>query len=101
MAFTMDDVNSALTEAQQDLIKENVSTVIFEADMIRRLQWAEDKGFPDVLQHVYEEYVKKLRFKWEPKLIAEEVTPPEDDAEFAALVLAHDDYKDRATRDAE
>ena len=95
MEIKVDDaVLFSLSDTQKNVIKYNVSSVIFEDDMKRRLEW--------VLDEIYAESYKKLKETWEPVLIADgaESIPTDPDA-FAALVFAHDDYKDRATRDAE
>ena len=102
MAFTTDDIDSALTTVQKNVIKEYISSVIFDDDMIRRLQWAEDNNFPvDILLYKYAKCFLRMKKHWTPIFEAEETAIPENDTEFAELVFAHDDYKDRATRDAE
>lgn len=95
MEIKVDDVSLfTLTTAQKNVIKDEISSVIFDDDMKRRLEW--------VLMHKYEQCFKKMKAKWEPILIADgaENLPTDQDA-FASLVFAHQDYKDRATRDAE
>jgi len=102
MSFTTDDIDNALTEVQKNVIKECISSIIFDSDMIARLQWAYDDSYTDVLMDKYNNCFKRMKKKWEPVLIADGVEPiPTDEAEFAALVLAHQDYKDRADRDEE
>lgn len=95
MEIKVDDVSVfTLTDTQKSVLQDEISSVIFEDDMKRRLEW--------ILKHKYEQCYKKLRAHWEPIFIAEEVESlPTDPDAFAALVFAHDDYKDRATRDAE
>lgn len=95
MQIKVDDVVLyTLTDTQKNVIKDEISSVIFDDDMKRRLEW--------VLMHKYEQCFKKLKDKWEPILIADGAESiPTDQATFAALVFAHEDYKDRATRDAE
>ena len=95
MEIKVDDVSVfTLSTVQKNVLQDEISSVIFDDDMKRRLEW--------VLTHKYEQCYKKLRAKWEPILIADgaESLPTDPDA-FATLVFAHDDYKDRATRDAE
>ena len=83
-----------LTEIQENIIKDNVSEDIFDADMKRRLQW--------ILMHKYEECYKAVRQEWEPKLIAAGVTSfPTNPDQFAALVFSQPDYKSRKQRDSE
>lgn len=102
MSFTTDDIDNALTTVQKNVIKECISSIIFDGDMINRLQWAYDEGYPDVLIDKYNNCIRRMKKKWESVLIEDEVDPiPTDQDEFAALVLAHQDYKDRADRDEE
>jgi len=102
MSFTTDDIDNAVTTVQKNIIKECISSEIFDGDMIRRLQWAYDEGYPNILVDKYNNCFKRIKKKWEPVLIADGVEPiPTNEAEFAVLVLAHEGYKDRATRDDE
>jgi len=95
MQIKVDDVAVfTLSDTQKNVLQDEISSVIFDDDMKRRLEW--------VLMHKYEQCFKKLKAKWEPIFIAEEVESlPTDPDAFAALVFAHADYKDRATRDSE
>ena len=64
----------------------------FDADMKRRLQW--------VVNHKYEQCLKRFRAEWEAKLKAEgaESIPCKDEA-FLNLIFARPDYKDREMRE--
>jgi hypothetical protein len=51
-----------------------------------------------LLLHKYEQCMLRLRREWEPKLAAQDIDIPQDDDEFATLVFAHPDYKDKSAR---
>jgi hypothetical protein len=82
-----------LTDTQKQVIKNDIPTDIFDADMNRRLQW--------VLTHKYEECFKALKTEWDPKLAANgiDMIPTNPDS-YAQLVFAQPDYKDRSAREA-
>lgn len=81
-----------LNETKKKVIMDNVYSDIFDADMKRRLEW--------VLMHKYEQSFKALKEQWEPKLKASGARSiPLDNDEFAELVFAHPEYKDRAARE--
>ena len=81
-----------LSDTQKQVIKNDVHTNIFDADMNRRLQW--------VLMHKYEECFKALKAEWDPKLAANGVTMiPTDPEAYAQLVFAQPNYKDRSARE--
>jgi len=83
-----------LSETQKKVIKNNVRSEIFDADMKRRLEW--------VLMHKYEQCFKELKNEWSPKLVELGVkTVPTDADAYAELVFARPEYKDRSARDAE
>ena len=92
MQIKVDDENLfALSELQKNIIKDNVSSVIFEDDMKDRFKY--------VIARAYEQAYKALRSHWEPILIADGAEDlPADKIEFAALVFAHEDYKDYDAR---
>ena len=81
-----------LSETQKNVIKDNVSSSMFEDDMKRRLTW--------VIMHKYEECLKSLKKEWEQKLkdAGIEMIPTNDEA-FAQLVFSQPSYKDRYNRD--
>lgn len=82
-----------LSETQKQVIKNEIHADIFDADMNRRLQW--------VLMHKYEECFKTLKSEWDPKLAANGVKMiPTDQEQYAQLVFAQPNYKDRAARDS-
>ena len=82
-----------LTETQKQVIKNEVSEDIFDADMERRLKW--------ILEHKYERCFERLKKEWEPKLAAKgvESLPTSKDA-FAQLVFSQPEYKSRKQREA-
>ena len=95
MVIKVDDVELMTVTAHQKNVLEYVMPAAAVEDFLKeRLQWIATEK----LSCRY----KGLRNYWEPILIAEEVESlPTDPDAFATLVFAHDDYKDRATRDAE
>ena len=102
MAFTQENVDSMLSETQRNVIKNDVSSDVFYEDMIRRMQYAQDKCIECPLLEKYNLCFDRLKKEWEPKLIAAGVEViPTDEAEFAALVFAHQGYKDKKARDQE
>jgi hypothetical protein len=81
-----------LSDIQKQVIKNDVFADIFDEDMNRRLQW--------VLMHKYEECFKSLKAEWDPKLTANGIKMiPTDLDEYAQLVFAQPNYKDRAARE--
>jgi len=83
-----------LTETQKKVIKNDILEEEFDQDMKRRLQY--------ILTHKYEACFKRLQDEWIPKLKEAKVKNiPLDDQEFANLVFAQPDYKNRSTKDAE
>lgn len=91
-----------LTEVQENVIKNDINSDIFAADMQRRLDYNDVHGrYADILQYKYQQCFKRLKKEWDPKLIAREIEIPTDPDEYAAVVFAEDDYKDRAARDSE
>lgn len=84
----------ALSDIQKKVICNDVCSKEIDKDIERRLQW--------VIMHKYERCLHRLRKEWEPKLKAAGlISVPLDDEEFAALVFAQSDYKDRTLRDKE
>lgn len=84
----------ALTETQEKCIKNDIATPDFIKDMERRVKY--------IIQHKYDHCYKRLKEEWEPKLAARGFKSiPTGEAEFAQLVFAQEDYKDRQSREAE
>lgn len=95
MKISVNDIELfTLSEIQKNVIKNDVSSVVFDDDMKQRLVW--------VLSHKYNQCFKRLKAEWDPKLEARgiESIPTNKDA-YAELVFSQDDYKDKATRDSE
>ena len=95
MIVKVDDVTLyELKAIQKQVIQNDINADTFESDMHERLFY--------ILNHKYNQCFKRLKTQWEPILTAEgaESLPTDPDA-FAALVFAHDDYKDKKTREAE
>jgi len=93
MKITVDGVDLfTLTDTQKQIIQNDISSDIFDADMKRRLQY--------ILMHKYEECFKRLKSQWEPILAAKGVeSVPTDPEEFAQLVFSQPEYQDRKARD--
>jgi len=83
-----------LSETQKKVICNDIDASLLDEDLKRRLSY--------ILLHKYEQCFKRLKQEWEPKLAAKGVKAlPTDRDEFAALVFAQPEYKDRAQREAE
>ena len=83
-----------LTQAQLDVLANEIPVTFLEDDLKRRLNW--------VLTAKYEDCYKNLFDEWLPKLIANGVTSiPTNQDDFANLVFAQPTYRDRAMRDTE
>lgn len=95
MKISVNDIELyTLSETQKNVVKNDVSSDIFDDDMKRRLNW--------VLMHKYEQCFKSLKQEWDIRLVELGVqTIPTDPDEYAELVFARPEYKDRAQRDAE
>lgn len=95
MKISVNDVELfSLNDIQKQILAYEIPNEILEDDLKRRLNW--------ILSHKIDEVYKSLRSQWEPKLIAEGAKSlPTDKEEFASLVFAHPDYKDRSARELE
>lgn len=83
-----------LSEAQKQVIKNDILSENLEDDLKRRLQW--------VLMHKYENCFKRLKSEWDSKLAANNVAMmPTDPDAYAQLVFAQPNYRDRSARDLE
>jgi hypothetical protein len=95
MKISVNDVELyTLSDTQKNVIKNDINSDVFDADMKQRLQY--------ILMHKYQRCFKRLKEEWEPKLIAlgHETIPTDPDA-FAQLVFAEATYKDRKARNEE
>jgi len=80
-----------LTETQKKVLKNDINSDEFDADMKRRLEW--------VLKHKYEQCFKRLKEEWDKKLIENGVeSVPTDPDAYAQLVFSQPNYKDRKAR---
>jgi hypothetical protein len=95
MKISVNDIELfSLSETQKKIMQHIVSSDIFEEDMKRRLKW--------VLMHAYENWFEMLKKEWDPKLIELGIRAvPTDPEEYAQLVFAQPNYKDRKARDLE
>ena len=95
MKISVDDKELfTITDVQKNVIKDYISSEVFEDDIRRRLFW--------IINELHNEAFKKLKAKWEPILVSEgaESIPAKQEA-FAELIFARPDYKDRSARDLE
>ena len=83
-----------LNATKEKVIKNDIDSDVFAADMERRLKW--------VLAHKYERCMNRLKDEWEPRLKANglESIPLDEDA-LAELIFSQPDYKNRSQRDLE
>jgi len=88
-----DKVVLELNETQKKVIQNDIPSEVFESDMERRVNY--------ILSHKYERCMKRLRQEWEPKLKKELPSIPSNDDEFAELVFARPNYKNRSQRELE
>ena len=83
-----------LSDIQKQVIKNDIPSDIFDADMKRRLQY--------ILTHKYERCFERLKAEWDSKLAANGVSMiPTDRDAYAQLVFSQPNYKDRKARDLE
>jgi hypothetical protein len=93
MKISVDDKELfTLSDVQKQVIQNDIHADEFDEDMKRRLRW--------VLMHKYEECFKRFKAEWDIKLAANGVKMmPIDPEEYAQLVFAQPNYKDRAARE--
>lgn len=83
-----------LSDMQKKVICNDIHSEILDDDLKRRLHY--------VINHKYNRCFKRLKDEWEPKLAKAGVKAiPTDPDEFAALVFAQPDYKDRSQREGQ
>lgn len=82
-----------LSDHQKNVIKNNIKSDVFDADMKRRLQW--------VLNHKYEMCMKELESEWLPVLKQRVPQIPSSPEAFANLVFSQPDYKDMLSKSTE
>jgi len=83
-----------LSETQKKVIKNDIPSEIFDEDMKRRLKWV-------LLDEKYSRCMERLRKEWEPRLKeAGMAMLPTNDDQFAEMVFARPDYKNRSQREA-
>ena len=82
-----------VSETQKKVICDHVASEIFDEDMKRRLQW--------VIGHLYEQSFLELRKRWEPVISTRVANVPSNWDDYANLVFAQPEYKDRSARAAE
>ena len=95
MKISVDGVDIlTLTDTQKKVIKNEIMADAFDDDMKRRIQY--------IITHKYKQSFDRLKKEWEAKLAAAGVTSiPTDKDEFAELVFARPEYKDRSDRELE
>lgn len=83
-----------LSDIQKKVICNDIHVDQFDEDINRRVKY--------IIMHKYEQCFKRLKEEWDSKLISNGVrSVPTDPEEYAALVFAQPNYKDRKARDAE
>lgn len=82
-----------LSETQKKVIKNDIHEDIFDSDMCRRLHW--------VLNHKYEQCMKRLEEQWKQKLCDRCDAVPTNPDKLAELIFMQPDYKCRKQRDEE
>lgn len=95
MKISVDDKELfSLSPTQLKVIENDIPSEECHDDMCRRLQY--------ILTHKYERCFERLKKEWEPKLKENGIKAiPLDEAEFAQLVFAQPNYKNRSMREAE
>jgi hypothetical protein len=88
-----DKIVCELTEIQQKVIKNDIPSEIFDEDIERRVNY--------ILSHKYQRCLERLRQEWEPILKKDLPSIPSNDEEFAELVFARADYKNKSQRNLE
>jgi len=93
MKFYIDeDIVFELSGTQKKVMKNDISSDIFDDDIKRRIKW--------VIEHKYKKCLKRLKDEWMPKLQdAGLESIPLDDEKLAELVFKQPDYKDRLKRE--
>lgn len=94
MKVSVNDVELfTLNETQKKVLKNEIQSEMFDADMKRRIQW--------VIMHKYDQCFKKLKAEWDTKLVAANVqSVPTDKDAYAELVFSQPAYMDRSAREA-
>jgi hypothetical protein len=94
MKISVDGVDLyELSDIQKQVIRNEISDDIFDADMKRRLHW--------VLDHEHTRAMVQLKKEWDSKLADNGVEMiPTDEQEYAQLVLSQPNYKNKKQRDA-
>jgi hypothetical protein len=82
-----------LNETQKKVIQNDIPDEIFQEDMERRVNW--------VLSHKYARCFERLKKEWEPKLAQKMDSIPTNPDQFAELVFAQPEYKNRSLREKE
>lgn len=81
------------SETKKKVIKNDISDDIFDEDIKRRLNW--------VVEHKYEQSLKRLKDEWMPKLKERYESIPTNDDALAELIFSQQDYKDKKVKDEE
>lgn len=83
-----------LTPVRKKVICNDIDENIVDEDLKRRVKY--------IVEHKYEQCMKRLKDEWEPKLKASGVKSiPLDDDELAELIFSQKDYKNRSARELE
>lgn len=87
-----DEILFELTEAQKNVIKNDIKSEIFDEDIKRRLHWIIDRR--------YNQSYMALKKEWEPTLAERVESIPLNKDSFVDLVLAQPDYANKSARDS-
>ena len=93
MKISIDDKELfTLTDAQKQVIMNDIHEDEFYNDMCRRIQWA--------IMHKYDQCFKRLKDEWDKKLAEKVKYIPTDAAEYTSLVMSQPEYKARKERES-
>ena len=95
MKVSVNDVELfTLSDIQKQVICNDINSQQLDADLQRRLHW--------VIMHKYEQCFERLKKKWDLKFKNNGIKQvPTDPDEYAALVFAQPNYKDRLAREVD
>lgn len=88
-----DDVVFELNDIKKSVILNDIPEELFNQDIKRRIKY--------VVEHKYEQCMKRLKEKWEPILAERMSEIPTDKDSLASLIFSQKDYKNRSKREQE
>lgn len=91
--FVDDQEIITLNDIQKKVIQNDIPSDVFDDDMKRRLKY--------IVMEKYTKCYERLKKEWEPKLAASGAKSiPTNPDDFAQMVFAHPDYKNRSQRES-